>query len=158
MTAASLPASVGPLAAAPSGPSVSTVEAVVATALVVVAVFFLGVGTVGVLRLPNVYNRMHATSKATTLGAASAFLAGFVVFGPGGAGLTSLVGIVFLFLTAPTGAHLISQAAQRMGVDFEPGVTWPGDAYGDPEAAAQETVAGTPEDVGAASDGADAED
>ena len=129
-----------PFAAAPAGPSVSTVEAVVATALVAVAVFFLGVGTVGLLRLPNVYNRMHATSKATTLGAASTFLAGFVVFGPGGAGLTSLVGIVFLFLTAPTGAHLISQAAQRMGADFEPGVTWPGDAYDDAEAAAAEEV------------------
>ena len=44
---------------------------VVATALVVVGAFFLTVGTVGLLRLPNVYNRMHATSKATTLGAAS---------------------------------------------------------------------------------------
>lgn len=90
----------------------------IATALVAIGVFFLLVGTVGLLRLPDVYNRMHATSKATTIGAASMFLAGFVVFGPGGAGLTSLVGIVFLFLTAPTGAHLISRAAHRMGVEF----------------------------------------
>lgn len=93
---------------------------------VAVGAFFLTVGTVGLLRLPNVYNRMHATSKATTLGAASVFLAGVVQFGPGGAGLVSLVGIVFLFLTAPTGAHMISRAAQRMGVDFETGVGWPG--------------------------------
>jgi hypothetical protein len=61
----------------------SFVQAVVATALVVVGSFFLFIGTVGILRLPDVYNRMHATSKATTLGAASMFLAGFVVFGPG---------------------------------------------------------------------------
>jgi multicomponent Na+:H+ antiporter subunit G len=96
----------------------ATVQAAVAAALVVLGSFFLTVGTIGLLRLPDVYNRMHATSKATTLGAASMFLAGFVTFGPGGAGLTSLVGIVFLFLTAPTGAHLISQAANRMGVPF----------------------------------------
>jgi multicomponent Na+:H+ antiporter subunit G len=130
----------GVAAAAPEPPTLGTLAAVVATTLVVVGVFFLGIGVVGLLRLPNVYNRMHATSKATTLGAASTLLAGFVVFGPAGAGLTSLVGIVFLFLTAPTGAHLISQAAQRMGVDFERGVTWPGDEAGDPEAAAAEEV------------------
>jgi multicomponent Na+:H+ antiporter subunit G len=100
-------------------------QAVAVVALVVVGVFFLTVGTIGLLRLPNVYNRMHATSKPTTLGTAAIFLAGFVQFGPGGAGLTSLVGIVFLFLTVPTGAHMISRAAQKTGVPFLSGVTWP---------------------------------
>jgi multicomponent Na+:H+ antiporter subunit G len=68
---------------------------------------------------------MHATSKPTTLGTATIFLAGFVQFGPGGAGLTSLVGIVFLFLTVPTGAHMIARAAQEIGVPFLGSVTWP---------------------------------
>ena len=103
-----------------------TLQAAVVVALVAVGLFFLVVGTVGLVRLPDVYNRMHATSKATTLGAASIFLAGFAYFGPQGAGLVSLVGILFLFLTAPTGAHMISRAAQRMGVDFDGDVTWPG--------------------------------
>ena len=93
--------------------------------LVVIGCFFLTVGTIGLLRLPNVYNRMHATSKPTTLGTATIFLAGFVQFGPGGAGLTSLVGIVFLFLTVPTGAHMIARAAQKTGVPFLGSVTWP---------------------------------
>jgi multicomponent Na+:H+ antiporter subunit G len=104
---------------------VSTVQAGAVVALLAVGVFFLVVGTVGLLRLPNVYNRMHATSKATTLGAASVFLAGAVYFGPRGAGLVSLVGVVFLFITAPTGAHMISRAAAKAGVPFEPGVYWP---------------------------------
>jgi len=94
-------------------------------ALVVVGVTFLTIGTVGLLRLPNVYNRMHATSKPTTLGTSAIFLAAFVHFGPGGAGLTALVGIIFLFLTVPTGAHMISRAAQRTGVPFLDSVTWP---------------------------------
>jgi multicomponent Na+:H+ antiporter subunit G len=102
-----------------------TIQAVVVVALIAVGLFFLTVGTVGLVRLPDVYNRMHATSKATTLGAASIFLAGFAYFGPQGAGLVSLVGIVFLFVTAPTGAHMISRAAQRMGIDFFGDVTWP---------------------------------
>jgi multicomponent Na+:H+ antiporter subunit G len=93
--------------------------------LVVVGTFFLFVGTVGLLRFPNVYNRMHATTKATTLGAASIFLAGYLHFGPDYLGLPSLVGIVFLFLTAPTGAHMISRSAQKMGIDFVGEVEWP---------------------------------
>ena len=95
-------------------------------ALIAVGCFFLTVGTIGLLRLPNVYNRMHATSKPTTLGTVTIFLAGFVHFGPGGAGLTSLVGILFLFLTVPTGAHMISRAAEQTGVPFLGSVTWPG--------------------------------
>jgi len=104
---------------------VGLLRAVVVTALIAVGSFFLLVGTVGLLRLPEVYNRLHATSKATTLGAASMFLAGFVYYGPGGTGLTSLLGIVFLFLTAPTGGHVIARAAHRMGVEFYGDAEWP---------------------------------
>ncbi|QLG48036.1 monovalent cation/H(+) antiporter subunit G [Natrinema halophilum] len=98
---------------------------IVVIALIVIGSFFLTVGTVGLLRLPNVYNRMHATSKPTTLGTAAIFLAGFVRFGPGGEGLTSLIGIAFLFLTVPTGSHMIARAAERIGIPFLGSVTWP---------------------------------
>jgi multicomponent Na+:H+ antiporter subunit G len=99
---------------------------VAVVALIVVGAFFLTVGTIGLLRLPNVYNRMHATSKPATIGVVAVFLAGFAYFGPGGAGLPSLIGIVFLFLTVPTGAHMIARAAERIGVPFLGSVTWPG--------------------------------
>ncbi|EMA00268.1 monovalent cation/H(+) antiporter subunit G [Haloferax denitrificans] len=108
-------------AAATAGP----VRAALVILLTVVGSFFLVVGTIGLLRFPNVYNRMHATSKATTLGAASIALAATVYYLPHGDGLMALVTVLFLFLTAPTGAHMISQAAQRMGVPFLDGVTWP---------------------------------
>ncbi|MGM0591850.1 MAG: monovalent cation/H(+) antiporter subunit G [Halobacteriota archaeon] len=116
MTAAVEAVTVGPLRAA------------LVVLLVAVGCFFIFVGTVGLIRLPTVYNRMHATSKATTLGAASISLAGFVFYGPGGDGLVSLVTVVFLYLTAPTGAHMISQAAHRMGIPFVDGVVWPGES------------------------------
>ena len=101
------------------------IHAAVVTALIVAGVFFLTVGTIGLLRLPNVYNRMHATSKPTTLGTAAIFLAGFVQFGPGEEGLTALIGIAFLFLTVPTGAHMIARASERIGIPFLGSVTWP---------------------------------
>lgn len=115
------------------------IQAAVVTALIAVGSFFLLVGTIGLLRLPDVYNRMHATSKASTLGAASIFLAGFVYFDAQAEGLTSLVGIVFLFLTAPTGAHMISRSAQKMGVEFERGATWPGEIDSRPDRPAETT-------------------
>jgi len=113
---------VGEIATSPPG----TLVSLLIVALIVVGSFFLLVGTIGLLRLPNVYNRLHATSKATTLGASGIALAAWAYFGPGGAGLKALVTVVFLFLTAPTGGHMISRAAQNMGVEFEAGVTWPG--------------------------------
>ncbi|NIC00274.1 monovalent cation/H(+) antiporter subunit G [Halobacterium sp. R2-5] len=106
--------------------ALGTIQTWAVIVLVVVGSFFLTVGTIGLLRLPNVYNRMHATSKPATIGAVAIFLAGFAYFGPGGAGLPSLIGIVFLFLTVPTGAHMISRAAERTGVPFLGSVTWPG--------------------------------
>ncbi|MFC7098544.1 monovalent cation/H(+) antiporter subunit G [Halobaculum marinum] len=119
----------GTIATSPPGVLVS----LVVVTLVVVGSFFLLVGTVGLLRLPNVYNRLHATSKATTLGASGIALAAWAYFGPGGAGLKALVTVLFLFLTAPTGGHMISRAAQRMGIEFEDGVNWPGRIDEQPE-------------------------
>ncbi|MDY7081455.1 MAG: monovalent cation/H(+) antiporter subunit G [Halobacteria archaeon] len=100
---------------------------VVSALLVVVGLFFLFTGTFGLLRLPDVYNRMHATSKSATLGASSIFLANFVYFGfsHSSAGFRALLGILFLFLTAPTGAHMISRSAHRMGVEFFGDAEWP---------------------------------
>ena len=115
-------------AAADAGASVDPVVAALTLALVALGTFFLVVGTVGIIRLPTVYNRMHATSKATTLGAGAIALAGFVYYGPGGQGLSALVTVAFLLLTAPTGAHVISRAAKRMGVPFVEGVEWPVEA------------------------------
>ena len=125
-----------PVAAAAGGGeagSVGPLRAALVLAFVALGSFFLAVGTVGLLRLPNVYNRMHATTKATTLGAGLVALAGWIYYGPAGDGLKALVTVAFLFLTAPTGAHMISRAAQRMDVPFEADVTWPGRRDSPPE-------------------------
>lgn len=85
--------------------------------LITLGLGFLALGTIGLIRLPNVYNRMHSTTKATTLGASSTLLAAAVHF-RSRASLTAIVAIIFLFITAPTGAHLISRAAEKMGAEF----------------------------------------
>lgn len=93
-------------------------------ALILIGSIFLTIGTIGLIRLPDIYNRMHATTKATTMGTASIFLAATASFGFG-AGMTSLIAILFLFMTAPTGAHLISRAAHKKNVEFAGNAEWP---------------------------------
>lgn len=78
--------------------------------LIATGLFFLTVGTIGLIRLPGTMNRMHATSKATTMGTGLILIAGALHFYPGSASLQAVIALVFLFITAPTGAHLIARA------------------------------------------------
>lgn len=75
------------------------------------------VAALGVLRMPDVYIRMHASTKAGTLGVLLIALA--LVFMGADAGVVSKALAVFAFvlLTAPIGAHLIARAAWRGGLE-----------------------------------------
>ncbi|WP_414837935.1 monovalent cation/H(+) antiporter subunit G [Candidatus Nanosalina sp. VS9-1] len=79
-------------------------------ALILLGLFFLGVGTLGLLKLSDALERMHATSEATTLGVGFMVLAAAIDFYPDGVYLSALLALFFLFLTAPTGAHMIARA------------------------------------------------
>jgi multicomponent Na+:H+ antiporter subunit G len=81
------------------------------------AIFALA-AAIGVLRLPDVFIRMHATTKAGTLGCGLIFLAVAFYFGETDITARSLAAIVFLVLTAPIAAHMISRAAYRTGTQL----------------------------------------
>ena len=71
---------------------------------------------VGVLRLPDVFARMHAATKPATLGLVClAIGAGFLV-GSVAEWITMALVIALQFLTAPAGAHLVGRAAAQAGV------------------------------------------
>lgn len=89
----------------------------------VVGLIFIGIGLVfdvlgclGLVRLPDVYNRLQAATKCVTLGTCSILFGTFVVVGPVAAGIKSLLCIVFLILTSPVSAHAIARGAHRAGV------------------------------------------
>ena len=82
--------------------------------LVVGAVFSLA-AAIGILRLPDLYTRMHAASKAGTLGSGLAFLAIAVIAMDGSVALRALAGFLFVLLTAPISAHLLAKAAYAAG-------------------------------------------
>jgi multicomponent Na+:H+ antiporter subunit G len=84
--------------------------------LLVAGVFFFLVGVAGLLRLPDVYSRMHATTKCDTLGAGLILLA-LVLHslntGLFNASVKLIIMILFIWITNPTAAHVIARAAYR---------------------------------------------
>lgn len=91
------------------------VEIVVSAALVVGAVFTL-VGSYGLLKLDNPMSRLHAPTKASTLGVGSILLASMIYhFARGGVSVHELLIMAFLFVTAPVSAHFIAKVAIHRG-------------------------------------------
>jgi multicomponent Na+:H+ antiporter subunit G len=91
---------------------------IISAIFIALGVFLALVSALGVIRLPDVYTRNHAASKSTTLGVMSIligtvlyFYAVHGIFNP-----TVLLGIFFIFLTSPVGAHLIGLSAYETGV------------------------------------------
>lgn len=82
-----------------------------------VGAFFMLLGAIGILRMPDLYNRMQATSKTSSLGVGLMLLAVVVHFFDDLAIVSrALLVIVFTFLTTPVGAQMIARAAHFVGV------------------------------------------
>ena len=96
-------------------------QIVIAAALVVGGVFAL-VGAIGMLRFPDFYMRLHAPTKATTLGVGGVLIASLAVtWASGGFGVHELLITLFLFVTAPVSANLLAKAALHLRVTSRAG-------------------------------------
>jgi multicomponent K+:H+ antiporter subunit G len=87
------------------------VDLLVAALLVVAGIFGL-VGSFGLLRLPDTMTRLHAPTKATTLGVGGVLIASMIYFPARGEAISfhELLITLFLFLTAPITANFIAKA------------------------------------------------
>lgn len=89
----------------------------ISAALLTAGGFFFLAGTVGLLRFPDVYSRLHALTKADNLGLGLVVL-GLAVEAPDLAGILKLIAIWALALFASvTVAHLVARAALREGLE-----------------------------------------
>lgn len=88
----------------------------------IITAFFILVGTtisllaaIGLVRLPDVYTRSHAASKSSTLGVLCVLIGTLLYFliSDGYFSIRLILGIFFVFLTAPVAAHVICRAAYR---------------------------------------------
>ncbi|MBU1113284.1 MAG: monovalent cation/H(+) antiporter subunit G [Candidatus Omnitrophica bacterium] len=73
-------------------------------------------GCLGLVRLPDVYNRLQAATKCVTLGTASILFGTFLIVGFTAAGFKAILCMLFLLLTSPVAAHAIARGAHRSGV------------------------------------------
>jgi multicomponent Na+:H+ antiporter subunit G len=79
--------------------------------LLVLGAFMMFLTGLGIYRMPDVFTRMHAATKASSLGVALLLLAAILVFADPVVLTKALVTIFFIFLTAPVAAHLLGRAA-----------------------------------------------
>jgi multicomponent Na+:H+ antiporter subunit G len=86
--------------------------------LVLLGGFFCFVAGLGILRLPDVLIRMHASTKAGTLGSGLILAAVAVHFADTATITRAVATILFLLITAPVAAHMIGRAAFRSGVEL----------------------------------------
>jgi multicomponent Na+:H+ antiporter subunit G len=93
---------------------------VIAFAAAMVGIAFMVIAGIGLLRMPDLPTRMHASSKAGTLGAALVLAAVALHFGDAAIAVRVAVVCVFLLLTAPVASHVIARAAYRTGVPLSP--------------------------------------
>lgn len=96
------------------------IQSVVAAALIGGGIFFLLVGAIGFVRLPDVFCRLHVTGVVDTLGAPLIMLGTAVHLGAALVSLKLVLAIIFLAATSPLVGHLLARAALEAG--HEPGV------------------------------------
>lgn len=87
---------------------------VLVSVLLLIGSFFLLVGSIGIARLPDFFMRLHAPTKATTLGVGGMLVASMVYSLHHSPSLHELLITLFLFVTAPVSAHLLARAALRL--------------------------------------------
>jgi multicomponent Na+:H+ antiporter subunit G len=85
---------------------------------IVIGSGFMLVAALGVLRMPDLLTRMHATTKAGVLGAGLIMIGVALHFASGPVVAKAVAIIAFLILTAPVAAHVIGRAGYFMGLSL----------------------------------------
>jgi len=73
-------------------------------------------GCLGLIRFPDVYNRLQASTKCVTLGTCSILFGLLLIKGFSAMGIKAILCIIFLILTSPVAAHALARAAHKAGV------------------------------------------
>lgn len=86
---------------------------IIVSFFILVGTFFILVGSIGLAKLPDFFTRLHAPTKATTLGVGSILLASALYFSftTNQLSVHELLITIFLFITAPISAHLMAKSA-----------------------------------------------
>jgi multicomponent Na+:H+ antiporter subunit G len=127
----------------------SDVSEVVAAIFMLFGAALLLLAALGLVRMPDVYTRLSAASKAVALGAGSLFISVAIIYPDPGVTTRAVAGIFFILLTAPVAAHALARAAARVGSPLWAGTVanelggYHGDAVADTALRDEDPRAGT---------------
>jgi multicomponent Na+:H+ antiporter subunit G len=97
--------------------------------LIAIGILFNIFGCIGLVRFPDVYNRLQASTKCVTLGTIMLLVGVALIAASGPISAKAIICAVFILITAPTAAHAIAKGSYSAGVKL-----WEGsvvDKYGD---------------------------
>ena len=94
------------------------IRIVIASAMLLIGVAFITIAALGVARLPDVFQRMHAATKAGGIGV-SLVVGGTLVAGGTSKPLTGVLTIVLMLLTLSAASQLLARAAYISGADVQ---------------------------------------
>ena len=86
--------------------------------LIIIGVLFDIFGCIGLVRFPDVYNRLQASTKCVTLGTILLLVGVALVSGSGPTSAKAIICAVFILITSPTAAHAIAKGAHASGVNL----------------------------------------
>ena len=84
--------------------------------IISIGVLFDIFGCIGLVRLPDVYNRLQAATKCVTVGTCLILVGSLITLGSVPTAVKGLICIAFILITSPTAAHALARAAHRSGV------------------------------------------
>jgi len=116
---------------------IATVQYIAAAILILVGSVFALTASIGLIRLPDLYTRMHAASKAGTLGSCVMLIALAICADDFAVTTRALGGVVFFLLTVPVSSHLLAKTAHASGLQL-----WSGSVVDDYVVAVPSNVTG----------------
>ncbi|MGI9335450.1 MAG: monovalent cation/H(+) antiporter subunit G [Gammaproteobacteria bacterium] len=93
-----------------------TISEIVGLTIVSIGVLFDIFGCIGLVRLPDVYNRLQSATKCVTVGTCFILAGSLIVLGSVSGAIKGVICIAFILITSPTAAHALARAAHRSGV------------------------------------------
>lgn len=89
---------------------------ILSTLLLIIGAAFSLIAAIGVVRFPDLFLRMHCSTKSATLGVSFIMLGAALHFGDLVSFTKALAAIIFILVTAPVAAHVLARAAYFAGV------------------------------------------
>jgi multicomponent Na+:H+ antiporter subunit G len=87
---------------------------------ITIGILFNLLGGIGIIRLPDTYNRLQAATKCVTLGTCSILIGVLFHFGFSDAGAKAVVAIPILFFGSTVAAHALIRGTYRFGIKLGP--------------------------------------